>query len=81
MTNEDGFRARKKRDCTIHAAKTNMLISCLVTAQPICAFDFANEKSRFFHAAAQMSLVLRKPVFGVFDQVRHKPGCIVIEDG
>ena len=28
-----------------------------------------------------MSLVLRKPVFGVFDQVRHKPVCTVIEDG
>ena len=25
--------------------------------------------------AAQMSLVVRKPVFGVSDQVRHKPGC------
>ena len=29
----------------------------------------------------QMSLVLRKRVFGVSDQVRHKPGCAVIEDG
>ena len=28
-----------------------------------------------------MSLVLRKPVFGVFDQVRHKPGCTATEDG
>ena len=28
-----------------------------------------------------MSLVLRKPVFGVTDQVRHKPGCTVTEDG
>ena len=27
------------------------------------------------------SLVLRKPVFGVFDQVRHKPGCTATEDG
>ena len=27
-----------------------------------------------------MSLV-RKPVFGVSDQVRHKPGCTAIEDG
>ena len=24
---------------------------------------------------------MRKPVFGVFDQVRHKPGCTIIEDG
>ena len=28
-----------------------------------------------------MSLVLRKPVFGVSDQVRYKPGCAVTEDG
>ena len=28
-----------------------------------------------------MSLVLRKPVFGVSDQVRHKPGCTALEDG
>ena len=28
-----------------------------------------------------MSLVLRKPVFGVSDLVRHKPGCTVTEDG
>ena len=28
-----------------------------------------------------MSLVVRKPVFGVFDQVRHKPGCTATEDG
>ena len=27
-----------------------------------------------------MSLVARKPVFGVSDQVRHKPGCTAIED-
>ena len=24
---------------------------------------------------------MRKPVFGVFDQVRHKPGCTITEDG
>ena len=28
-----------------------------------------------------LSLVVRKPVFGVSDQVRHKPGCTVIQDG
>ena len=28
-----------------------------------------------------MSLVVRKPVFGVSDQVRHKPGCTAAEDG
>ena len=28
-----------------------------------------------------MSRVMRKPVFGVSDQVQHKPGCTVTEDG
>ena len=28
-----------------------------------------------------MSLVLRKPVFGVSDQVPHKTGCMATEDG
>ena len=27
-----------------------------------------------------LSLVVRKPVFGVSDLVRHKPGCTVTED-
>ena len=29
----------------------------------------------------QLSLVLRKPVFGVSDQVLHKPGCAITEYG
>ena len=28
-----------------------------------------------------MSLIVRKPVFGISDQVRHKPGCTATEDG
>ena len=28
-----------------------------------------------------MSRIMRKPVFGVYDQVRHKPGCTATEDG
>ena len=28
-----------------------------------------------------LSLVLRKPVFGVSNQVRQKPGCTATEDG
>ena len=27
-----------------------------------------------------MSLIVRKPVFGVFDKVRHKPGCTATAD-
>ena len=57
--NEDDFRldfsaVRKKRDCTIHEGKTTMLTSCFVTAQLICAFDFAIEKSSVSHVAAQI---------------------------
>ena len=29
---------------------------------------------------SDLSLVVIKPVFGVSDQVRHKPGCKVTED-
>ena len=36
---------------------------------------------RFSDQAGQLSLVVRKPVFGVSDQVPHKPGCKAIEDG
>ena len=39
----------KKWDCTIHVAKTKMLISWLVTAQLICAFDFAMSKAVFLN--------------------------------
>ena len=37
--------------------------------------DYTTTTSRY------MSLVVRKPVFGVFNQVRHKPGCTATEDG
>ena len=30
---------------------------------------------------SDMSLVVRKPVFGVSDLDRHEPGCIATEDG
>ena len=30
---------------------------------------------------SNLSLVVRKPVFGVSDQVRHKPSCTATEDG
>ena len=35
----------------------------------------------FPRAGMHLSLVVRKPVFGVPDQVRHKPGCTATEDG
>ena len=36
---------------------------------------------RFKLTEHHMSLVVRKPVFGVSDQVRQKPGCTTTEDG
>ena len=48
------FRFKKKKDCTIHAAKTKALISCAVTAQLICGFVFAYVNCWFSHAVAQM---------------------------
>ena len=48
----------KKRDFTIHVAKTKALISCAVPAQLICAIVFAYAKIRFSHDEAQMTSVL-----------------------
>ena len=36
---------------------------------------------RYIGTGFDMSLVLRKPVFGVSDKVPHKPGCAITEDG
>ena len=35
----------------------------------------------YAHCIQKMSLVVRKPVFGASDQVRHKPDCAATEDG
>ena len=39
---------------------------------------------KLFSVLTQLSmklcLIVRKPVFGVSDQVQHKPGCAIIED-
>ena len=51
---DKGLGFRKKRDCTIHVAKTKALISCAVTAQLICVFVFAYSKSRVSHNEAQI---------------------------
>ena len=51
-----------KRDCTICAAKTKALISCVVTAQLICGFVFAYAKSWFSHDAAKMTSGVRSSV-------------------
>ena len=41
------FVLTKKKDCIARVAKTKALISCVVTAQLICCFVFACEKSVF----------------------------------
>ena len=58
-----------RRDCSSCRAKTKALISCAVDLR-LC-----------FCIYIYMSLVVRKPVFGVSDQVPHKPGCTAREDG
>ena len=46
------------------------------------AVDIMGLTSEHFKITGQqMSLVVRKPVFGVFNQVRYKPGCTATEDG
>ena len=72
------FQFRKKRGCTIYVA---IKIKDVVTRQLICAFVFAYAEIRFSHDGAHMSLVVRKPVFGVSHRVLHKPGCEATEDG
>ena len=51
------FGFRKWMDSTIHLVKTKVLISCVVTAQLICAFVFKYEKNRFSHDVAQISFL------------------------
>ena len=48
-------------------AKTKVLISWAVTAQPTCVIVFPYEKNRFSHYVAHMILVTRKPAFRVLD--------------
>ena len=48
--------------------KTGFLTTRLMLSSPYVCVDY-------------MSLVLRKPVFGVSDQVTHKPGCTATEEG
>ena len=55
-------------------------------AEMFCQLDPAHDElcnriRRIAKVDYLMSLVVRKPVFGVSDQVPHKPGCTAIEDG
>ena len=48
------FGFRKYRDCTIHLAKTKVLVSFSVTAKLICVFVFAYGKKPVSHDVAQI---------------------------
>ena len=53
--------------------------------QPFCCskivyFPLDYKKFQFAILRFHLSLVMRKPVFGVSDQVQHKPGCTATED-
>ena len=48
---------------------------------PVFCFSRDEALAAGLMISRDMSLVVRKPVFGVSDQVRHKPGCTATEDG
>ena len=56
------FGYRKKRYCTIRAAKTKALISFAVTAKLICVFVLAYAKIRFSHDEAQLKMTMQTVV-------------------
>ena len=55
---------------------TRLKLACV-----FCNTIMVGEKNRLVGQDLNMSLVLRKPFFGVSDQVRYKPGCTATEDG
>ena len=55
---------------------------CCILHGHVCIMcHVAEEQIRRVFDDNYMSLVVRKPVFGVSGQVRHKPGCTATEDG
>ena len=53
----------------------------LLSGQPVLKCSFGLQLCSEEPYSPSMSQVVRKPVFGVSDQVRHKPGCTATEDG
>ena len=51
------FGFKKKRDFSIHVAKTKALISFVVTAKLVCPFVFAHADYWFSHAAAHIQRI------------------------
>ena len=56
---ETGFFGFRKKNCTIHVAKTKVLISLTVTGKLICAFVFTKAKIWFSRVAAQIIFGLK----------------------
>ena len=75
------FRDFYEYDTIITNLPVSVGIGCLpCLEQP----TYDNIMARFCEAdfgKTRLSLVVRKPVFGVSDQVRHKPGFTDTEDG
>ena len=61
--------------CSFLIVKNIHVLVLFVTMTFLC--EQCHEKTCFLY----MSLVVRKPVFGVSDQVPHKPGGTATEDG
>ena len=73
------------KDSSLHQRRriTDMMMSLLRDLSDIGTIvggDSAETKVGYSDTL-KMRLVVRKPVFGVSDQVRHKPTCTATEDG
>ena len=52
----------------------------VIPMQRCLVLDLVQSEAKFC-TKTKMSLVVRKPVFGVSDEVRHKSSCTATEDG
>ena len=73
------FQVHEKNIKQGFTVNTSLFIKSLCQLNSLCEHLYTH-KALTTHQI-DMSLVLRKPVFGVSDQVRHKPGCTSSEDG
>ena len=64
------FLIEQNRAVSLYLAKNKSYVRLEILVMVLKIFD-----------QAEMSLVLRKPVFRVSDQVRHKLDCTATEDG
>ena len=64
--------------CPIGQEMLNLVTNCCKLLKVSQAAEWA-VSSTDLASVAYLSLVVRKPVFGVSDQVRHKPDCAITE--